>query len=424
MTIDATDARKNDEREIYNLAVDPTTRREKPWERYLEAELGFRNHWYPAFFSHELVEADVSDIHGEPAVAMKAEILLGERILFRRVEGKVLAVEDRCLHRGVALSARPECYTADTITCWYHGFTYAMDSGALTSVITDPKSRLVGKLAIKSYPVEEAAGLVWVYIGDGDPHPLANDVQPGVLDDDMVVYPFGWAKVVDCNWRTAAENGFDPAHAYIHRNSAWVTDYKVPMVLGDTAISSRQGMKIMTEDDAPKGVLLERGGGTAVWSADVAPDLTVSSRFDPSDEGVLEGMSPDVSVWMPCGLWVDPMPEPGMIHLEWYVPVDRYHHRYIITWAKRVTNEDEKEQFITSTKEKWSDYIPAEFNDDDVFARKAMAEFYDHGNGWRDERLFSPDVVITNWRKLVNKHARGVQTAEHAWATYTPPTDD
>jgi len=26
----------------------------KPWQPYLEASLGFRNHWYPAFFSKQL----------------------------------------------------------------------------------------------------------------------------------------------------------------------------------------------------------------------------------------------------------------------------------------------------------------------------------------------------------------------------------
>jgi len=97
--------------EIHELAVrTPKTKRVRPWERYLESELGIRNHWYPAFFGAELAEADVSDPHGSPVVNVRTEILLGERILFRRVGGRVFAVADRCLHRGVSLAARPECY--------------------------------------------------------------------------------------------------------------------------------------------------------------------------------------------------------------------------------------------------------------------------------------------------------------------------
>ena len=93
--------------------------RRKPWQVYVDATLGFRNHWYPAFFSHELREADVSDAAGEPVGNVKAMTLLGEAVICRRIAGKVYAVQDWCLHRGVPFSSRPECYTRETITCWY-----------------------------------------------------------------------------------------------------------------------------------------------------------------------------------------------------------------------------------------------------------------------------------------------------------------
>src|SRR5919201_772013 len=63
--------------------------RDKPWQRYLEAELGLRNYWYPVLFSHELNEGD-----------MRPETILGERLFLKRIDGKVYCIEDRCLHRG------------------------------------------------------------------------------------------------------------------------------------------------------------------------------------------------------------------------------------------------------------------------------------------------------------------------------------
>lgn len=111
-----------------------------PWQDYLAAELGFRDHWYPAFFSHELKEADASAGNGEPVEHFRCEVILGERILFRRVDGQVHAVHDQCLHKGVPLSKKPECYTKNTISCWYHGFTYDLASGDLVNIITDPRS--------------------------------------------------------------------------------------------------------------------------------------------------------------------------------------------------------------------------------------------------------------------------------------------
>jgi carbazole 1,9a-dioxygenase terminal dioxygenase component len=394
--------------------------RGRPWDRYLDAENGLRNHWYPAFFASELAEADVSDRQGCTVTNIRTEIILGERILFRRVNGRILAITDRCRHRGVSLAARPECYTKQTITCWYHGFTYTMDTGTLTAVLTDPQSPLIGRVGVHSYPVEERAGLVWVFIGDIDAPPLELDVQPGLLDEEVAVYPHGWSNVIKCNWRTAAENGFDPSHAYIHRNSAFITDYKVPFVLGDAGISREHGMEIIEEPNAPMGVVLKRGGGTAIWEAEVTSGINVSARFRPGEAGVLNGMNPEVGIWIPCGLWVDPMPAPGIVHVEWYVPVDRNHHRYMMTWAKRVSSAEERDAFFSETANKWAHYVPTEFTKDDVFARKAMAEFYDEGNGWRDEGLFGPDVVIANWRRLVTRRARGIQPAEKAWARHRP----
>src|SRR5207237_4925992 len=141
----------------------------------------FRNHWYPALVSHELAEGEV-----------KGANLLGERIAFKRVDGRVYALEDRCAHRGVRFSARPECYTKHTITCWYHGFTYDVRDGRLETIVTDPESALIGKVRLRAYPVEERQGLVFVFVGDLDPAPpLALDVQPGFLDDGLAIYPRG-----------------------------------------------------------------------------------------------------------------------------------------------------------------------------------------------------------------------------------------
>lgn len=382
--------------------------RRKPWQLYVDAELGFRNHWYPAFFGSELAEADTSSASGDPVESFKAVKILGEEIFFRRIEGKVRAVQDWCLHRGVPFSRRPECYTQNTLTCWYHGFTYDMDSGDLTAVITDPGCPLIGKLKLRTYPVQERQGMVFVFIGDIDPPPLENDVAPGFLDEGFAVYPHGWSREVECNWRPAAENGFDPAHAYIHRNSKLVTDYKVPTVLGDTDISRKRGMEIVEEDGAPCGIRLLRGGATSVWDAEV-DGVKIGSRFRPGEEGVLEDMVPEVSIWMPGGLRVDPFPTPSMAHFEWYVPIDEKTHRYIITWGSHVEDEEQRAAFEDEVTNRWRDFVPRHFNNEDVFAREAMAEFYSGEDGWFRERLFGPDIVITQWRKLASQLARGVQ---------------
>ena len=128
---------------------------EMPWARWLEAELGFRNHWYPVEASRNI-----------PDNSHKAIKLLGEDILFVRRRGKLFAIEDRCSHRGTRFSVRPICYTDDTITCWHHAFTFNMDDGRIRTLLNDPESSLIGRKGIKAYPVREEKGVIFTFVGD------------------------------------------------------------------------------------------------------------------------------------------------------------------------------------------------------------------------------------------------------------------
>jgi carbazole 1,9a-dioxygenase terminal dioxygenase component len=387
--------------------------RKKPWQVYVNAELGFRNHWYPAFFSRELGEADVSDASGAAVSELKVVTLLGERILFRRVDGKVHGVQDWCLHRGVPFSARPECYTKDTITCWYHGFTYDLRDGSLKAILTDPDSPLIGKIGLRNYQVIEAQNIVWVFVGDLDPAPpLATDVPPGLLDDTHWLYPEGWSQAVKCNWRPAVENGFDPSHVYVHRNGQLISDLKVPVAYSTVDISMVHDLDVVDSGPGPYGVKFVTRKARPVWEADI-DGTVVSSRYKPSDaaedEGVFNREIPEVHVWMPCGVMAKPFPFPGVTHYEFLVPIDEHNHRYLITWGKDVGSDEEREEFNVLMRGGWAERVITGFSNEDVFSREQLAEFYSRDEGWFRERLFGPDVAITTWRKLASRKNRGIQ---------------
>src|SRR5258706_14838657 len=69
--------------------IDP----EAPYARVGMPPLGFRNYWYPIVTAR--------DVGHRP----KAVTLLGEQIVLFRDGGKLYALEDRCPHRGIRLSA-------------------------------------------------------------------------------------------------------------------------------------------------------------------------------------------------------------------------------------------------------------------------------------------------------------------------------
>ncbi len=177
--------------------------------RYDAAELGFRHYWYPALRSHEVTEKP------------RALKMLGENLMFIRAHGKVRALFDRCAHRGMLLS-EGFCLAEGTITCPYHGWVFDVADGQCVAALTDgPESSVVGKRGkrVRTYPVEERNGMVYVYMGDGNPPPLEEDVPEELLDPERFVTGLT-VNTWQCNWRAAVENGHDAAHApVVHVNS-------------------------------------------------------------------------------------------------------------------------------------------------------------------------------------------------------------
>ena len=115
------------------------------YQPYKDAAWGFINHWYPALFSGELGEDQVEGIQ-----------ICGIPIVLRRVDGRVLALKDQCIHRGVRLSAKPMCFNKKTISCWYHGFTFDLETGGLTTIVGNPDDKLIGTTGITTSSARSA----------------------------------------------------------------------------------------------------------------------------------------------------------------------------------------------------------------------------------------------------------------------------
>ena len=392
-----------------------TERTKKPWDVWIDAELGLRNHWYPAALSRQVGEAEFRPI-----------TLLGEEILLTRQEGRLYAIEDRCPHRGVRFSARPLCYTKDTLTCWYHTLTFNLDDGELRTILNEPESPLIGKLRIKSYPLEEQKGVAFVFVGDVAPPPLVTDVAPGFLDDDAVVYaaePY----TIDANWRLACENGYDPGHQFIHNWSPFSVKSGIPMSFG--WVSNQESVLRTTEyidaEDGPKGFTRKASETNIVQEAripmrdgsfvEVILPAAAGKSKEELDEIAAYAHSCEVGLWMPCMLKVEPWPAEPCIHYESYVPRDATSHTYFQFGVMKTDRDDEARDWLERRAAlEWEKPTVQDFTVDDAFARKQLQKFYGEEDGWLRERLYRPDIELTMWRKFVTKHARGVQTPDHA----------
>lgn len=380
--------------------------------RYEDAVLGFRNHWYPAMFSSDVRETEIKTLK-----------LLGEDILLKRVDGRVYAVRDECLHRGFQFSAKPECFTKNTITCWFHGFTYSLKDGALVGIPSDPESNLIGKLKLHSYPVEEAKGMLFIFVGDmTPPPPLQDDLPFGLLDQDLHVVPWHQEKV-NSNWRIAADSASELNHTFIHKRDFLLDYWRQPLPFAERPRSdSRHDEFVLHEGPGPKGISDVFNDAIPVFEFKIECDGEVGivrPTYDPATEaGSTNFQETTATLTLPCGLRISPWggADPGSgastyIHFEWYVPIDETHHRYIIAWGKKVSSEAEALAAEHDVRTRWSYLEYDGFNASDVLANESSQRAYsEEGYAFGEkENLSRIDGYVLSWRRIASKYNRGLQ---------------
>lgn len=109
-----------------------------------------RNAWY--------IVARLQDIDRE----LKRRVILNEPVLLYRTEqGEPVAIQDRCPHRFAPLS-RGTLF-GDVVECKYHGLRFDQ-TGAC---VLNPQGDVIAPNSqVRSYPIEERHGLVWIWMGD------------------------------------------------------------------------------------------------------------------------------------------------------------------------------------------------------------------------------------------------------------------
>lgn len=381
----------------FSLVNESVGERIRGWRGYYDAKLGFRNHWYPTINSDELQE-------GQPVPFE----LGGEKLLLNRVDGKVYAMKDQCLHRGVPLSRKVETYTKDTITCWYHGWTYRWSDGLLCDILTDPGSKMIGSRNNKVYPAAEAKGLIFVFMGDIEPPPLATDLPPNFLDQDRAAY--GIRRLVKSNWRLGAENGFDTTHIFIHKDSPFVTGFDAAVPLG-FASAKKPNLKIFDDPKEPRGITDHMHEHyRPIFDATLEGKSVVKLKAATGKHATIH----TVSLWMPGILSVENHPDYDMIQYEFYVPYDQDQHMYFQILEKlNSPTQEAAEAFNAVCKSLLEPMALRGFNDDDLWAREATQAFYQDDWGWIEEQLMEQDHNLIAWRKLVSKCGRTLQTRAH-----------
>ncbi len=353
-----------------------------------------RRYWQPA--------ALVDELSGNRPV--KPVKLMGENlVIFRDTRGRYGLIGRACPHRGTDLAyGRLE---DGGLRCAFHGWLFDVTGRCLQTPAEPDGSNLCANIRQKAYPVVERSGILFAYLGPGEPPALPHIdcfVAPGT-------HTFAFKGMIDCNWLQSLEVGIDPAHtSFLHRFfHDEDPDEGYGKLFRDKSIDSEMPMtRIMREFPRPRIEVEETDYGMRVVTLREISATKTHIR-------VTNLMFPNT--------FVIPMSREMTIS-QWHVPIDdQRHYWYAIftSFGAPVDKDEMRRQRLelyelpdyVPRKNKTNDYgfdpheqehatftgMGADINVHDQWACESMGAIQDRTS----EHLGQSDKAITAYRRLL-----------------------
>ncbi len=353
-----------------------------------------RRYWQPA--------ALVDELSGNRPV--KPVKLMGENlVIFRDTRGRYGLIGRACPHRGTDLAyGRLE---DGGLRCAFHGWLFDVTGRCLQTPAEPDGSNLCANIRQKAYPVVERSGILFAYLGPGEPPALPHIdcfVAPGT-------HTFAFKGMIDCNWLQSLEVGIDPAHtSFLHRFfHDEDPDEGYGKLFRDKSIDSEMPMtRIMREFPRPRIEVEETDYGIRVVTLREISATKTHIR-------VTNLMFPNT--------FVIPMSREMTIS-QWHVPIDdQRHYWYAIftSFGAPVDKDEMRRQRLelyelpdyVPRKNKTNDYgfdpheqehatftgMGADINVHDQWACESMGAIQDRTS----EHLGQSDKAITAYRRLL-----------------------
>jgi phenylpropionate dioxygenase-like ring-hydroxylating dioxygenase large terminal subunit len=266
-----------------------------------------RRYWHPVALSEEL----------PPDAPLPVKIMSEDLVLFRDAHGRLGLLGLHCAHRRADLSyGRIE---NGGLRCLYHGWLYDRHGRCLEQPCEPPEKRFCEKVHQTAYPCEEHAGIVFAYLGPGEP-PLFPAYEPFRAPPGHVLV----TKIFhECNYFQANEGNLDPSHvSYLHRQGNVPQNLKRPV----EGTGGKLPLALYEADMAPHIDAEETAYGIRIFSTrSVEGNRTFFrvTNFILPNKATIPG----------------PMSGDGY-NLYWHVPIDDTHHwRYDIVFRRSAPME-------------------------------------------------------------------------------------
>lgn len=358
-----------------------------------------RRYWIPAITSDEL------EVDGPPQHVR----LLGEDLVaFRDTKGRVGLLEELCPHRGASmlLARNEEC----GLRCIYHGLKLDV-TGAVVDMPVEPNAQAYKeRVRAVSYPVREAGGIVWAYMGPAGTEPPPMDFEFTSLPDAQRVV---LKAPINCNWLQCLEGVLDSAHTnYLHTDT-----FKPAPGLKKSAYKD-ESLKANHKVDRP--------------SQDGQPRLEVENtpygfRYAAIRKPLAD---PDKNVYIRVTLFIAPLyglfaAQDGWGSIQAFVPVDDEHTMlYFVRYnhTRAIDAEERKRHLqwsgaglgiLRTRQNRWSQDREAMKRGEshsglfgvqveDAAVQESMGPLYDRSK----EHLCSSDLAVVRMRRLMLQSVR------------------
>ncbi len=234
-----------------------------------------RRFWQPVARSHKV----------PTGTAYGIRIFDEELTVYRGESGTPHLVSGRCPHRRTLLHTG--WVEGEDIRCMYHGWKFAAD-GICLERPPEQEANPPPHICIKSYPVHEYSGLIFAFMGEGEP-PAFHLPRKDALEEAgrvTVVREETWP----CNWLQTVENSLDAAHVSFAHQQGTVGTFGATVT-----------RKI------PKLEYLETEAGIRQIATRGPNNVRVSDWTFPNNNHILQPTTGPDAPWMDVVLWLVPV---------------------------------------------------------------------------------------------------------------------
>ena len=158
--------------------------------------LGLREYWYPAL--------PAKAVGWRKPVGLR---LLGTDLMFFREQARRGAGALGLLPPPRRLLSLGDCFWKGYLSCPYHGATFDGNGECVEFITEGPDSKMVGRLKARKFPTRTLKGIVFVWMGEGEPAPSRRTChRSSSKRTSAPCCSITTSSYWHCNWMIALEN--------------------------------------------------------------------------------------------------------------------------------------------------------------------------------------------------------------------------